>query len=166
METTKTVNIMKTEKMKCLMLECNNEVERHPFDTLNGNCNDCTRNMGKKILGVKETYFLIQDQGKDMIGWIKGLNQSGYAGCTSQGTIVDVRQFPDAIPVQPSSVFGNAKPKKVTKEQRAELLKLGVTFPLTNEELEIWDEHHKDYPYKLDSSKIDPKKILAMSKIL
>ena len=107
-----------------------------------------------------ETYFLLQDQEKDKAAWIVGLNKSGYAGCTRQGWIVDRRQFPDAIPVQKSSVFGNAEPKEVIKEQRIELIKMGVTFPINDEENEVWDETFKDYPYKLESKRIDAYKLL------
>ena len=111
-----------------------------------------------------ETYYLLHKQEEDRAGWIVGLNKSGYAGCTSQGMIVDRRQFPDAIPVQQSSVFENAKPREVTKEQRKELLQMGVTFPLNEEELKIFDEHFKDYSYELDGLKIDPHRIIELSK--
>ena len=41
---------MNTELMKCLTIDCENKVERHTFDTLNGNCNECKRNLLEAII--------------------------------------------------------------------------------------------------------------------
>jgi len=57
-----------------------------------------------------------KDQPKDPIGWIQGLNASGYAGCLRNGNIVDRREFPEAIPIQGNSMFGVVKPKKLCDE--------------------------------------------------
>jgi hypothetical protein len=43
--------------------------------------------------------------------WISELNKSGYAGCMRDGSIVDRRIHPEAVPVQQNSIFGIAKPK-------------------------------------------------------
>lgn len=52
---------MKTEKMKCLMMGCNNEVIRHPFDSLNGNCNECRRKLLEQITKSDEESGLYQN---------------------------------------------------------------------------------------------------------
>lgn len=41
------------------------------------------------------------------------LIKSGYAGVNKLGTIVDRRDFPNAIPCQENSLFGTPKPKKL-----------------------------------------------------
>ena len=43
----------------------------------------------------------------------KELCQSGYAGVSKEGKIVDRREFPDATPMQRNPVFNTPKPKKV-----------------------------------------------------
>ncbi len=45
--------------------------------------------------------------------WIDLLNASGWAGVTKEGTIVDRRYFPDALPVPANSLFGIPEPKDV-----------------------------------------------------
>ena len=112
-------------------------------------------------MSKEEKIYYLQDQTRENMGeWIKGLNATGYAGCCSNGFIVDRRQFPDAIPVQENSLFGVVKPKKVTKGQREKIIREGKSFPTNEEELKWWDEEFKDYPYKLTGEKIDPYKIL------
>lgn len=63
----------------------------------------------------EDKIYYLKDQTKDnLLEWITGLNASGYAGCNPDGMIVDRREFPNAVPVQQSSVFpGIAKPKKL-----------------------------------------------------
>lgn len=61
----------------------------------------------------KEKIFYLKDQSKDMVGWIKGLNASGYAGTTRKGEIVDRREFPDAMPIQKNTFFGIIEPKEL-----------------------------------------------------
>lgn len=110
--------------------------------------------------------YYLEDQTRENMGeWIKGLNASGYAGCCSNGFIVDRRQFPDAIPVQANSLFGVVQPKEVTEAQREEVIRLGKSFPVNEQEMEWWDDEFKDYPYQLTEEKIDPYKILEMAKI-
>lgn len=41
---------MNIELMKCLTIGCENKVERHPFDTLNGNCNECKINILESLI--------------------------------------------------------------------------------------------------------------------
>ena len=45
--------------------------------------------------------------------WVEKLNASGYAGVNQQGTIVDRREHPEAIPIQKNSMFGVVEPKKL-----------------------------------------------------
>jgi hypothetical protein len=45
------------------------------------------------------------------LDWIRGLNASGFAGVNSNGTIVDRREFPDAVEVQANTAFGIVEPK-------------------------------------------------------
>lgn len=37
--------------------------------------------------------------------------QSGYGGVSQDGTIVDRREFPDAVPIQRNGMFGSPEPK-------------------------------------------------------
>lgn len=60
---------------------------------------------------TEDKIYYQKDQPQDPIGWIQGLNQSGYAGVNKQGTIVDRREFPNAIPIQGNSLFNIVKPK-------------------------------------------------------
>lgn len=60
---------------------------------------------------IEEQVYFQKDQEENPIDWIKGLNASGYAGCLSNGNIVDRREFPEAIAVQRSSVFGTIEPR-------------------------------------------------------
>jgi hypothetical protein len=55
----------------------------------------------------------IESTPEERVAWIKGLNASGYAGCNRKGTICDRREFPDAVEIQPNSMFGIVKPKKL-----------------------------------------------------
>jgi len=41
---------------------------------------------------------------------IKELQESGYAGISSTGSIVDRREFPNAIPMKKNSAFGIPEP--------------------------------------------------------
>ena len=43
--------------------------------------------------------------------WITGLNSSGFAGLTSNGMIVDRREFPDAIVIPANPLMGIVEPK-------------------------------------------------------
>lgn len=66
----------------------------------------------KWIKKMDDKIYYQKDQTKENLGeWIQGLNASGYAGILSNGNIVDRREFPEAIPVQKSSVFGTVEPK-------------------------------------------------------
>lgn len=78
-----------------------------------GMCIDCDIKTDEIAKSFKEKIYFLKDQKKDMAGWIKGLNASGYAGINKQGTIVDRREFPSAVPVQKNSLFGVEKPKKL-----------------------------------------------------
>lgn len=49
---------------------------------------------------------------KEKVGWIQGLNESGFAGILSNGNIVDRREFIEAVPIQENRMFGIVKPKK------------------------------------------------------
>lgn len=63
----------------------------------------------KKII-----YYLKDQTLKSILGWLQGLNASGYAGFRKgDGIIVDRREFPDAIPVQENKMFGVIKPKEL-----------------------------------------------------
>lgn len=63
---------------------------------------------------MDDKIFYLKDMTvENRMDWIVGLNKSGYAGCNKDGTIVDRREFPNAIPVQPNSLFGVVKPKKL-----------------------------------------------------
>ncbi len=46
---------------------------------------------------------------KDLLKLIE-ISKSGYAGCLRDGSIVDRREFPNAVPVQQNSIFGIPKP--------------------------------------------------------
>ena len=58
---------------------------------------------------------LIDAGRKDLVDAIE-LNASGYAGVNRNGTLVDRRLFPDAIPVQENPLFGVPKPKPLNPE--------------------------------------------------
>jgi hypothetical protein len=42
---------------------------------------------------------------------IQKLNKSGFAGCDRNGTIVDRRQYPQAMPIAKNSMFGITNPR-------------------------------------------------------
>lgn len=63
---------------------------------------------------TKENHIMLMELGRWDLLYIQLLNQSGYAGVNKDGQIVDRRIFPEAVAVQPSSVFPDiAEPKKV-----------------------------------------------------
>lgn len=112
-----------------------------------------------------EGWYLIEMQShENRVEWITGLNASGYAGCSSQGMIVDRRQFPDAVPVRENSLFGVVHPKKVTDKQREKIIRAGRSFPINEQELKWWEDEFKDYKYQLSGKKIDPFEILQLTK--
>ena len=45
---------------------------------------------------------------------VQEISKSGYAGCLPNGSIVDRREYPDAVPVQKNSLFGIPEPKTVS----------------------------------------------------
>lgn len=45
--------------------------------------------------------------------WFELLNASGYAGCTSDGKIVDKRYYPESTHIQKNSRFGVSEPKNI-----------------------------------------------------
>lgn len=51
------------------------------------------------------------------VGWMQGLNLSGYAGVLANGNIVDRREFPNAVPVQKNTMLGIVEPKKIEHEK-------------------------------------------------
>lgn len=64
-------------------------------------------------MSEEKIYYLADWTYANGAEWIKGLNASGYAGITPKGTIVDRREFPEAIAIQKNSMFGIIKPKKL-----------------------------------------------------
>jgi hypothetical protein len=48
---------------------------------------------------------------QERLDWIRGLNASGFTGINSNGTLVDRREFPDAVEVQANTAFGIVEPK-------------------------------------------------------
>lgn len=70
------------------------------------------RGQNYKIMSEK-IYYLKDMTLENRLEWITGLNKSGYAGCNKQGTIVDRREFPKALPVQANSLFSVVKPKEL-----------------------------------------------------
>ncbi len=48
----------------------------------------------------------------------------------------------------------------VREEERTKIMIKGLDFPSNERELKIFEEAHKDFEHKLDSSLIDPQKIL------
>lgn len=61
---------------------------------------------------------MTKEQALENMKWIKELNASGYSGCDANGTIVDRRERPDAIPVQANSMFGVVDPKPIDGEKK------------------------------------------------
>lgn len=53
--------------------------------------------------------------------------------------------------------FDNELNREMTRE---EIIKAGLDYPMSKEELKWWNEAFKDYPFKADATKIDPKKII------
>lgn len=62
---------------------------------------------------TEESKQKLRDAGREDLIETKALLDSGYAGINQQGTIVDRRKFPDAVPIQQNSMFNTPKPKKV-----------------------------------------------------
>lgn len=48
------------------------------------------------------------------------LNKTGYVGCDKNGTLVDRRKFPDAVPVKENYLFGVVKPIPLDNEPHPE----------------------------------------------
>lgn len=53
---------------------------------------------------------LIDAGRKDLVETYE-INQSGYAGIDRNGSIVDRRKFPNAVPIQENKLFNIPKPK-------------------------------------------------------
>ena len=62
---------------------------------------------------TEESKQKLRDAGRQDLIDTYELMQSGYAGINQQGTIVDRRQFPNAVPIQENSMFNTPKPKKL-----------------------------------------------------
>lgn len=78
----------------------------------------CSREYAFKVYqwyqtNEKNNIFYQKNQHLNPVGWIKGLNASGYAGCMRNGNIVDRREFPNAIAIRENSLLGVAKPKEL-----------------------------------------------------
>ena len=65
------------------------------------------------VMSEEKIYYQKDNTPENKVKWIQGLNASGYAGITKEGTIVDRREFNDAIPIQKNSVFGIIEPKEL-----------------------------------------------------
>lgn len=55
---------------------------------------------------TEETKQKLRDAGRQDLIDTYEINQSGYAGISKTGNIVDRRQYPDAVPVQENALFG------------------------------------------------------------
>ena len=49
---------------------------------------------------------------------LKKFTAEGYAGCLSNGTIVDRREHPEAIPVQKNSLLNVPEPKDLNRQNK------------------------------------------------
>lgn len=62
---------------------------------------------------TEETKQKLREAGREDLIETHDLIASGYAGINQQGTIVDRRQFPEAVPIQENAMFNAPKPKDV-----------------------------------------------------
>lgn len=60
---------------------------------------------------TEETKQKLRDVGREDLIETHELLMSGYAGVNQQGTIVDRRKFPNAVPIQENSMFNTPAPK-------------------------------------------------------
>lgn len=56
------------------------------------------------------------DAGRKDLVEVHEINQSGYAGISPNGNIVDRREFPNAVPVQKNKMLNIPEPKKLDNE--------------------------------------------------
>jgi hypothetical protein len=61
-----------------------------------------------------ETKQKLRDAGRQDLIDTYDLLQSGYAGINQQGTIVDRREFPSAVPIQHNPMFNTPPPKETS----------------------------------------------------
>ena len=62
---------------------------------------------------TEESKQKLRDAGREDLIKTYELSKSGYAGVNQNGTIVDRREFPDAIPVRENKLFGVPEPKSL-----------------------------------------------------
>lgn len=62
---------------------------------------------------TEESKQKLRDAGRQDLIDTYELITSGYAGVNKQGTIVDRRLFPDAVPIQENTMFNTPKPRKI-----------------------------------------------------
>jgi hypothetical protein len=68
----------------------------------------------------EKTKELLRQKGREDLIEIDEINQSGYAGCDSNGSIVDRRKCPDAVPIAKNSMLGLPEPKQLPAEPHPE----------------------------------------------
>ncbi len=56
---------------------------------------------------TEETKQKLRDAGREDLIKTNDLLESGWAGINKQGTIVDRREYPEAVPIPYSSMFPN-----------------------------------------------------------
>ncbi len=58
----------------------------------------------------------LREAGREDLIEVHEINQSGYAGIDANGTIVDRRKHPDAIPIPANKMLGIPEPKDLHDE--------------------------------------------------
>lgn len=83
---------------------------------------------------------------------IYDINESGYAGCLSNGNIVDRRIFPEAYPVKENSLLGIPKSKKLPELKKWDIWAEG--YRATGESAEAAMLAHGIEAYSFDAAVI------------
>ena len=89
-------------------------------------------------------YYQKDNTPENRVAWIQGLNASGYAGITSKGTIVDRREFNDAIPIQKNSMLGVVEPKPLSEEEEEVECNMCGSLMDYNHEDGIYECHNQE----------------------